>query len=284
MSALHKIQCGSRHVIAQVVKTELVVRTERDIARISLTTLVRIRFVLINTINRQAVEHIQRTIPLRVTFSQVIVHGHHMHTFVRHSVEEHRQRSHQSLTFTGCHLGYLTLMQNDTTKQLNIVVNHVPGDLVTTCNPVVMIYGLVALNLDEIKPRISSQIFIHLRCRNHYALVLSKTASCRFNDSISFRQDLVQHLFVVLLDLLLEFVHLVIDFLAFVYLEFLDIGLQLGNACFLVCHALCHFRHQRRAVRTEFVVTELVNLLVFSLDLVHHRLNSAHIFLRLVSK
>ena len=38
-------------------------------------------------------------------------------------------------TFTGRHFSNLTFVQYDTTEQLYVVVDHIPGDFVTTCQP-----------------------------------------------------------------------------------------------------------------------------------------------------
>ncbi len=135
-----------------------------------------------------------------------------------HCVKEHRQRSHQGLTFTRCHLSYLTLVQYYTTKQLHVVVNHVPCYLVTASDPVVEIDSLIAIYLDEVKPWVGSQVFIHIIGCHHNLLILGKTASGRFNDSVCFRQNLVQHSFVGLLDFLFELINLVIYLFALIYL------------------------------------------------------------------
>ena len=64
MCALYQIGGRYGHVITQIVETELVVGTEGDISLISLTTGLRVRLMLIDTIHAQAMEHIERTHPL----------------------------------------------------------------------------------------------------------------------------------------------------------------------------------------------------------------------------
>ena len=225
MSALYQIQRRGCHVIAQVVETELIIRSESDIAGISLTTLVRIRFVLVDTIDRQTEEHIDRTVPFRVTFGEVVVHRHHMDTLVRQRVQINRQRSHEGLTFTGCHLGYLTLMQNNTTEQLHVVMDHIPFDLISSRHPVVLInsdilrtWYLVTLFLrhdfHEIETRVSCQVSIHLRSGHLYRLVLGKTTGGRFDDRICLRQYLIQNALVRVLYLFFQLIYLVVNLLA----------------------------------------------------------------------
>ncbi len=66
--ALYQVVRADRHIVAQVVETEFVVRTERDVGIVSGTAGVGVRLVLVDTVYRQSVEHIQRAHPFRVTF------------------------------------------------------------------------------------------------------------------------------------------------------------------------------------------------------------------------
>ena len=203
---------------------------------------------------------------------------------MRHRVEEDRQRCHQRFTFTRCHFGDLTLMQYHTTKQLDIIMNHVPSYLVTAGYPVVLVHSPTAMYLHKVKPRVSRKVFIHLRGSNFHFLALCETTSRRLNDSIGFRKYLVQYHLVCFFYLFLKFVNFVVNFLALIDIQFLNTGLELSNTGFFVCHAVCHFGHQCRTTRTQFIVTQFVNLLILSLNLIHIRLNSAHILLRFVSE
>ena len=144
MSALHQVHWACRHIITQVVKTKLVVSTKGNIACIRTATLIGVWFVLINTIYGQTMEHIQRTHPLGVTLSQIVVDSHHVYTLVCQSIQEYWQGSHQCLTFTRSHLGnratllFVVLhsaMQHHATNELDIVMHHIPDDLVTTRSP-----------------------------------------------------------------------------------------------------------------------------------------------------
>ena len=47
-------------------------------------------------------------------------------------IQEDRCCTYKGLTLTGSHLGNLTLMENNTTEELYIVVNHFPLHIITT--------------------------------------------------------------------------------------------------------------------------------------------------------
>ena len=293
MSPLYEIQRRDRHVITQVVKTELVVRTESDIASVRFTALVRVRAVLVDTIHRQAEEHINRAVPFGVTFGEVVVDCHHVYTLMRQGIEVHRQGCHKGLTFTGSHLRNRSALlfvvlhravQHHATEQLHVIVHHVPRDLVSAGHPVVMIDRFVAFYLHEVEPRVSRQIAVQLRCGNLDGLVLRETASRRFDDGKSLRKHLGQLHFIDILDLFLEFVHLVVDLLTFVNRRTLDGSLQLRDTGFLVRYGFLQLVHQRKRTSAQLVVGELVDTLVRRLHFVHIRLNGAQVFLRLVAE
>ena len=243
MPALHQVQRGGRHVIAQVVETELVVRTKGDVACVGFASFVGIGAVLVDTIHRQSVEHIERSHPLRVALRQIVVHRNHMHTLVRQCVKEHGQRSHQRFSFTRRHLGYLTLVKHYAANQLHIIVHHVPCYLVSSCRPMVVVNSLVALNLHEVEARVCREIAVLLRRRNHYRLVLRKATRRALHDGKRLRQYLQEYGLVVLFYLLLEAIHLVVHFLAFVYLQPFYRCFQFNNFLLLACHALLYHSH-----------------------------------------
>ena len=103
-----------------------------------------------------------------------------MHTLAGQGVEKDREGRHEGLSFSGCHLGDLTLMKDYTTDKLDIIMHHIPGDLVSACHPVVLPQSIIAVNghellgCTEIAVKISS---LHLDYR-----ILLETAGCRFHD------------------------------------------------------------------------------------------------------
>ena len=234
MFALNEILGRSSHVITQIVKAELVVRTERDIAFISLTALLRIRTILINAIHAQTVEHINRAIPLGITFGQIIIYRNNMHALVRKRVKEHRQSSHKGLTLTGSHLGNLTLMEHHATYQLYIVMNHVPCDFITASHPVVVVNGLIAIYLHKIKT--GSQIAVEIIGSHHHRLVFRKATSGIFYDGKHLGQHLVQNLFIPFFDIFVQIIYLAINALALFYRQLLNRAFQLSYLIFLRLH------------------------------------------------
>ena len=148
--ALYHIRGRNRHIVAQVVETILVVGTEGDVGQIGVAASLRVGFVVVDTIHRQAVELIHRTHPLGVTTCKVVVDGHHMHTLACKRIEEHGQSCHQSFTLTCCHLGDFAFVQHHATKQLAVVVYHIPAYGVTRSHPTCVVDSLVAVDIYKI--------------------------------------------------------------------------------------------------------------------------------------
>ena len=218
MTTLHQVHWACRHIITEVVKAKLVVRTKRNIARIRTATFIRVGFMLVNTIYSQTVEHIQRPHPLRVTFGKVVVHGHHVHTFVRQSVEEDWQSSYQRLTFTRGHLGNLTLMQYHAAYQLHVIVHHIPNHFVAACSPRVVIDSFIAVYFYKIKTCVGCQIAVHLRSGYDHGFVLSEATSSTFHHSESIRQNIHQRFVIDIQYFFFEVINLVIYFFSLIYL------------------------------------------------------------------
>ena len=203
--ALYQVVRADRHIVAQVVETEFVVRTECDICIVSRTTGIGVRLVFVDTVNGKPVEHIERAHPFRVTFGQVVVYGYDMHTITCQRVQEYRQGCHQCFTFTGRHFRNLTFMQNDTTEQLDIVVDHVPGYFVTAGNPMVVVEGFVAVNFHKVE--FGSQVAVEVVCCHFDRFVLCETASRIFHDGEYFRKRFFQYDFHLFCDFFFDLVY-----------------------------------------------------------------------------
>ena len=89
MLTLYEVFRADSHIVAQVVETEFVVRTESNVGKISLTACVGVGLVSVDTIHAQTVEHIKRAHPFGVTFCQIVVYGYHMHAVSGQCVEEY---------------------------------------------------------------------------------------------------------------------------------------------------------------------------------------------------
>ncbi len=146
MLSLHEVAGSHGHVVAQVVEAEFVVGAVSDVALVGATALWGIRLVLVDAVDRSTVEHVERPHPLGVALGQVVVDGHHMHAAARERAEEHGEGGHEGLAFTCGHLGDFALSQDDAADELHVVVRHVPLEVVAAGHPVVLPYGLVALD------------------------------------------------------------------------------------------------------------------------------------------
>ena len=185
--------------------------------------------MLVNTVDRESVELIERSHPLRVTLSQIVVDGDHVHTVAGQGIEEHGQGTHKGLTLTCGHLGDLTLMEGDTTEELHVVVDHVPFDLVATGCPLIVIDGLVAIDGDEVVSRISSELTVEIRSGDHSFLVLGE-AACRVLDNAEgYRHHLVESFLQSVEHLLVLLINLIEDRLTLVDRSLLDLCLELGD-------------------------------------------------------
>ena len=77
-----------------------------------------------NDANGKAQKFIQRTHPLSITASQVVVHRDHVHPFTRQCIQVHRQRRHQRFTLTGFHFSDAATVQGHAAYHLHIEVTH----------------------------------------------------------------------------------------------------------------------------------------------------------------
>ena len=276
MLALYQVFRTDGHVVTQVVETEFVVGTESNIGHISPATSFRVRLMLIDTVYAQAMEHIKRAHPFRVTLSQVIVHGYHVHTVSSKCVQEHRQGSHQSLTFTGCHFRNLTLVQNDTTEQLYIIVYHAPLHVVATRYPMVFPDSLVTFNPYEVLSH-GSQLTVHIRCRYLQFLVLCEAPAGILYNRKGSRQYIVQCLFILVQHLFFEFIDLSENRFTLFQIRRLDGRFQFLNFTVLFYCRLTDVFLQFFRFRTQFIVTQLCNFRIHFFYLVHPRLNFLHV-------
>ena len=195
---LHKVVHIDGHIVPKVIETELVVGTEGDVAVVCSLTGVTVGLVLVDAVHGEAMEHVQGTHPLGVSLGEVVVDSHDVDSLACQGVQEHRESRHEGLSLTGGHLGdaaHLILVglnpsvQDDTSDQLDVVMDHVPGDLVSSCHPVVLINRLVALDRDEVV--VDTEILVELGSLNHYGLVLLEPAGGGLHDSEGLRENLL---------------------------------------------------------------------------------------------
>ena len=72
---LHQVGWRGSHVVAQVVETELVVGTKGDVSLISTATRLAVGLVLVDAVDAESMEHVERSHPLGVTLGQIVVDG-----------------------------------------------------------------------------------------------------------------------------------------------------------------------------------------------------------------
>ena len=79
------------HIITEVVEAEFVVCSVGDVGEISVTTCLRVRFMLVDAVYGETEKFIYRSHPLGVTFREVIVNGNYVNTATCESVEIYRE-------------------------------------------------------------------------------------------------------------------------------------------------------------------------------------------------
>ena len=242
----------SCHIVTEVVKTELVVGTECDIGAVGLAACLGVGLMLVNAVNRQAVEHIERTHPLGITLGQVVVHGNYMYAVAGQCVKEHRQGSHKCLTLTGCHLGNLTLMQNYTTKQLYVIVDHIPYGVITSGYPMMLPKCLVTIY--DHKVMLGCQVTVKIGRGNLNLLILGKTAGCLLYDGEHIGKDIVKNHLIAVHDLLLQFIYLVEQRLAVLQFSLFNLSLKLLKTCPLRYNKIFDFLLYSLSGSTQLVI------------------------------
>ncbi|KAF1057264.1 MAG: hypothetical protein GAK45_02501 [Pseudomonas citronellolis] len=120
---LELLVLAERHVVAQVVETEFVVGAVGDVGSIGGALFFR-RLEGRDDAHLEAEEFIQRTHPVGVTASQVVVDRDHMHALAGQRIQVDRQGTDQGLAFTGTHFCDHALVQGHATDQLDIEVAH----------------------------------------------------------------------------------------------------------------------------------------------------------------
>src|SRR5579884_3973730 len=124
MPALDAIRELEFHVVAQIIKAELVVRSVSNVTGIGGTSLFLIE-VVHNDPHREPQHAVDGAHPGGVAFGQIIIHRHHVDALAFQSVQIHRQRCNQRLTLAGLHFRNFALVQNDAANQLHVEMPHI---------------------------------------------------------------------------------------------------------------------------------------------------------------
>jgi hypothetical protein len=122
-AALHALARLIHHVVAQVIKTELVIGAVGDVClvRSLLRVMGHLRQVAADT---QPEKTVDAPHPVRVTAGQVVIDGDHMNALTGERVQVDRQGGGEGLAFTGAHFGNLARVQHHAAHQLHVEVAH----------------------------------------------------------------------------------------------------------------------------------------------------------------
>ena len=114
---------GHDHVVAQIIKAELIIGSIRDISRVR-----SLAFRLIYAMDDQSYLESEVTVdlphPLAIASSQIIVYRNDVNTLTCQSVQVYRQGGNQGFTLTCFHLSNTPLMQNDAALDLDREMFH----------------------------------------------------------------------------------------------------------------------------------------------------------------
>ena len=121
VAALDHLVPAPRHVVAQVVEAELVVRAVGDVGVVGDAALLG-RHLRQDHADGQAEEAVHPAHPLRVALGQVVVDRDDVHALAGDRVQVGGQHGGQGLALTGAHLGDLPEVQRRAAHQLDVEV------------------------------------------------------------------------------------------------------------------------------------------------------------------
>ena len=124
--ALDALVYGYRHVVAQVIKAELIVRPVSDVGGVSFFPFGVIHVVLDDP-DFQSEEPVYRPHPFAVALGQVIVDGHDVRSLAFESVKVDGERRDKCFSFSRFHLGDLSLMKDNSADKLDVKVPQARG-------------------------------------------------------------------------------------------------------------------------------------------------------------
>ena len=120
---VHHMGAVVLHIIAQIIKAQLVVGGIGDVAIIGLGAL-RLGHIGDDHADRQPQKLVDLPHPLGIALGQIVVDGDDMHALAFQRVQIHRQRRHQRLALASAHFGDLAPVQHDAANHLHIEMPH----------------------------------------------------------------------------------------------------------------------------------------------------------------
>lgn len=121
VAALDELVLGPRHVVAEVVEAELVVRAVGDVVGVLLTALGR-RHVRQDAADLEAEELVDPAHHLGVALGEVVVHRDQVDALAGQRVQVRREGADEGLALTGLHLGHVAEVQGGAAHDLDVVV------------------------------------------------------------------------------------------------------------------------------------------------------------------
>ena len=121
--ALYHLTLREHHVVAQIVKAELVVRAERDVGGVRRLALREIHVVRDES-DREPEVAVEFAHPLAVAPCEVVVDGDHVDAAPRKRVEVDRRRRDERLALACAHLGDAPLVQAYAADELDVEMPH----------------------------------------------------------------------------------------------------------------------------------------------------------------
>jgi len=203
-----------------------------------------------------------------------------MNSLACQCIEEYRESSHEGLTLTGSHLGDLTLMKDDTSDELHVIMDHVPGNLITAGHPMVLPDRIVALDGHEFLSR--AEVTVKLCGLYLDDRILGETTGSRLHDSECLRKDLVEYGLDSLVHLLHELVLLGSE--GFLLLErnlFFKLLPDLGDTVLIICYSRLDLILQSLTSCPEGIIVQNIYFLICLKHLVQGRPEGFHVTVRL---
>ena len=119
MPALHHVLEIVLHVVAQVVESELVVRSIGDVGRVGLPAFVGVQPVH-DDADVQSKELVNSAHPFRVAAGEIVVDGDDVDALAGKRVQVHGERGNERLAFAGPHFGNRALVQHHPADELHV--------------------------------------------------------------------------------------------------------------------------------------------------------------------
>ena len=199
------------------------------------------------------------------------------------SIKKNRKSSHESLTLTCCHLSNLTLMKNDTTDQLHIIMDHIPGHLVTTGHPMVLPKCIIPFDAHKLLG--CTKVTVELSRLYFDDRIFLETACCGLHDCKCLRKNLVKNLLDCLINFLYQFVRLCSKGLFLMEWNLLlKLRLYLSNTVLVFCYCCLNLILECLASFSELIIREHIDASVCFKDLLQCRPDSLHITIGLCTE